>query len=274
MERVTLFCFAASYAVALGLELWHLYQRRAVHRLLANVFGGAGLLAHTVYLAVQRPPLGWQYGLLLALAWILAIFYLYGSVHHSRQAWGIFVLPVVLVLVGLAGIFGLPTTSTGGRVSGLFSLEDREVLGIAHATFVILAAVGVCVGFVASLMYLVQAQRLKAKMLPGQGLRLPSLERLETMNRRALTLAFPLLTVGALLGIVLMGHAAHELAGWTDPRVLSTALLWLVFALLLYLRFGLHLRGRRVALLTLVAFGLLLLTLALPHMGRGRGGLP
>jgi ABC-type transport system involved in cytochrome c biogenesis permease subunit len=273
MERVTLFCFAASYTVALCLELWHLYQRLPVQRVLANVFGGAGLLAHTIYLAVQRPPLGWQYGLLLALAWILAIFYLYGSVHHARQAWGIFVLPLVLVLVGLATLFGAPTGPEGGRVSGLFSLEDRKLLSITHATLLILAAVGVCVAFVASLMYLVQAHRLKAKMLPGEGLRLPSLERLETMNRRALTLAFPLLTIGALLGIVLMGHAAHEIADWRDPRVLSTVLLWLVFALLLYLRFGLHLRGRRVALLTLVAFGLLLLTLALPHMGRG-GAVP
>src|SRR5437660_6464684 len=273
MERVTLFCFAASYAVALGLELWHLYQRRPIHRLMANIFGGAGLLAHTIYLAVQRPPLGWQYGLLLALAWILSIFYLYGSVHHARHAWGIFVLPLVLVLVGLATVFGAPTGPEGGRVSGLFSLEDRELLGIAHATLLILAAVGVCVGFVASLMYLVQAHRLKAKTLPGQGVRLPSLERLETMNRRALTLAFPLLTVGALLGIILIGHATHDIAGWTDPRVLSTVLLWLVFVLLLYLRFGLHLRGRRLALLTVVAFGLLLLTLALPHMGRG-GPLP
>src|SRR5438046_5426568 len=157
MERVTLFCFAASYAVALGLELWHLYQRRPVHRLLANGFGAARLLAHTIYLAVQRPPLGWQYGLLLALAWILAIFYLYGSVHHGRQAWGIFVLPLVLALVGLANAFGAPTGPEGDRVTGLFSLDDRELLGIAHAILLILAAVGVCVAFVASLMYLVQA---------------------------------------------------------------------------------------------------------------------
>src|SRR5438270_304289 len=190
MERVTLFCFAASYAVALSLELWHLYQRRPIHRLMANVFGGAGLLAHTIYLAVQRPPLGWQYGLLLALAWILAIFYLYGSVHHARHAWGIFVLPLVLVLVGLATAFGAPTGPEGGRVSGLFSLEDRELLGITHATLLILAAVGVCVGFVASLMYLVEADRLRAKALPSQGLRLTSVARhdcesviLSTCNR-------------------------------------------------------------------------------------------
>src|SRR5689334_23045941 len=106
MERVTLFCFAASYAVALGLELWHLFRRRPVHRLLANLFGAAGLLAQTIYLAVQRPPLGGQYGLLLVLAWIPAIFYLFGSLHHTRLAWGVFVLPVILTLVALAAVFG------------------------------------------------------------------------------------------------------------------------------------------------------------------------
>src|SRR5687767_4641498 len=106
MERVTLFCFAASYAVALGLELWHLYRRRPVHRLLANLFGSAGLLAQTIYLAVQRPPLALQSGLLLVLAWILAIFYLSESLHHVRQPWGLFVLPVLLVLVLLAAFIG------------------------------------------------------------------------------------------------------------------------------------------------------------------------
>ncbi len=271
MERVTLFCFAASYALALGLELWHLSHRRPVHRLAADLSGGAGLLAHTIYLAVQRPPLASQYGLLLALAWVLAIFYLYGSIHHARHAWGVFVLPVVLALVGLATVFGPPTDPEGAPLTGIFAREGRLFLNIAHATLLVLAAVGVCVGFVASLMYLVQARRLKAKALPGQGVRLPSLERIETMNRRALTLAFPLLTVGALLGILLVGHSADEIGTWSDPRVVSTALLWLVFALLLYLRFGLHLRGRRVAILTILAFGLLLLTLALPHMGSGGG---
>src|SRR5262249_58614840 len=122
MDGSVFFCLAASYAVALVLDLWHLSRRRPVHRLAANIFGGAGLLAHPIFLAVQRPPLAWQYGLLLVLAWILAIFYLYGSIHHARQAWGILVLPVVLALVVLAGVFGPPTDADGGRVPGLFSL--------------------------------------------------------------------------------------------------------------------------------------------------------
>ena len=269
MEKITLFCFAASYATALGLELFHQFRRRPVHRLAATLFGAAGVLAHTVLLAVRRPPLVGQYGLLLALAWVLAVFYLSGALHHTRQAWGIFILPVVLVLVGLAEVFR-PRPGVSPLPSGPF--QDTRVLPVAHGTLLLLAAVGVCVAFVASVMYLVQAQRLKAKALPGRGLRLPSLERLETMNRRALTLAFPLLTAGALLGIVIVVRSAEDIAAWTDPRVLSASLLWLVFALLVYLRFGLNLRGRRVALLTIVAFALLLVTFALPHMARGGTG--
>jgi ABC-type transport system involved in cytochrome c biogenesis permease subunit len=263
MERVTLFCFAASYAVALGLELWHLYQRRPVHRLAANIFGGAGLLAQTIYLAVQRPPLALQYGLLLVLAWILAIFYLSEALHHGGQAWGVFVLPILLVLVLLAYLLEPPAV-TSQRIA-----QSLQEIRLAHGVLLVLAAVGVCVGFVASIMYLVQAQRLRAKSLPNHGLRLPSLERLETMNRRALTLAFPLLTAGMLLGVFLLVDSKDDIADWTDRRVVVSGLLWLVFALLLYVRFGLHLRGRHVALLTIVTFGLLLVTLIVPHMQGG-----
>lgn len=267
MEKVTLFCFAASYAVALGLELWHLYRRRPVHRLAANIFGGAGLLAHTLYLAVQRPPLGWQYGLFLVIAWVLAIFYLFGSLHHAKQAWGIFVLPIVLILVLLAALYG---PGSEARLSFRVLREDEtKLIGFTHGLLLIMAAVGVCVGFVASLMYLVQAHRLKEKMLPAQGMRLPSLERLEMMNRRALNIAFPLLTAGMILGIILLVRAADSLTDWTDPRVLISVPLWITFALMMYLRYGLHLRGKKMAILTIVAFALLILAITMPHMAYG-----
>ena len=262
LEKVSLFCFEASYAVALLLELLHLLRPRAVHRLVSIGFGIAGFLAHSIFLAVQGLHLSSQYGCLLFLAWILAIFYLYGSLHHRKTAWGVFVLPLLLGLVVMAGAFGRPE----GDGSWL------PQLGMLHGTLLLLAAVGVCVAFLASVMYLLQAHRLKAKTLPGQGLRLMSLERYEKMNRRAINLAFPLLTAGLLIGAGLMSQEFDQLAGWTDPRVFGTVVLWLVFAILLYLRYGFHLRGRKVALLTIVAFALLLVTLAAPHtLGQGGG---
>jgi ABC-type uncharacterized transport system permease subunit len=266
LSRVTLFCFAASYAAALLLELVYLLLPRRLLRLLGLGFGIAGLFAHTLFLAVQQPPLSGRFGTLLFLAWILAVFCLYGMIHHRRLAWGVFVLPLVLALVGLAAAFGHPGADIDGFwLRNLLSLHGERFWGALHGGLLLLAAVGVCVGCIASVMYLVQARRLRLKTLPGHGPRLLSLERLEEMNRRALTIAFPLLTAGMLIGVALMIQDAAQLHGWTDPRVLSTVALWLVFALLVYLRYGVHLRGRRVAQLTILAFAVLLVTLVVPH---------
>jgi ABC-type transport system involved in cytochrome c biogenesis permease subunit len=261
--NVTLFCFAASYATALLLEVLHQLWPRPALRLLGVGFGAAGLLAHTIYLAVQKPPLAWQFGWMLFLAWILAIVYLYRAIHYPRLAWGLFMLPLVLGLVCLAAAFGRPSEATESLPAGLSPQDDR-FWGIVHAAFLFCAAIGMCVGFLASLMYLFQARRLRAKVPPGKGLRLLSLERLEDMNRRAITLAFPMLTVGVLLGAAMMTRVADSLA-WTDPRVLSTGVLWIVFAVLVRLRYGRHLRGKQMALGTIAAFALLIVCLALSH---------
>jgi ABC-type transport system involved in cytochrome c biogenesis permease subunit len=262
LDGITRFCFVAGYSVALLLELIQLVWPRPVQRLIAIGFGVAGLLAHTLFLIVQRPALSRQFGSMLLLAWILAVFYLYGTIHHRRLAWAVFVLPLVLVLIVLAG--SAPGESDPW-IPTLESLRGESFWAAIHGGLLLLAAVGVCVGFVASLMYLLQARQLRAKVPPNEGLRLLSLERLEEMNRRAINLAFPLLTAGVLLGVILMLQHPDQLRGWTDPKILGAAGLWLVFALLIYLRYGYHLRGRRVAQLTIVAFVLLLVTLVSAH---------
>jgi ABC-type transport system involved in cytochrome c biogenesis permease subunit len=263
LERITIFCFAASYSLALVLELLQFLRPRSIQRLLGNVFAGAGLLAHTIYLVVQRPPSSSPFGALLYLAWPLAVFYLSGSLHHRREAWGVFVLPLVLGLTILAAIFPKPDVSSTGA-NDLSYFHGERFWGILHGVLLLLAAVGICVGFVASLMYLVQSRHLRAKSLPGSGLRLMSLERLERMNRWAINLAFPLLTAGVCVGIGLMFLGRNQLS-WADPQVLGAVVLWLVFALLLYMRYGVHLTGRRLAQLTIVAFVLMVLTLASSH---------
>jgi ABC-type transport system involved in cytochrome c biogenesis permease subunit len=265
LDRITVFCFAASYAVALVLELVQLLRPRPIQRLISLAFGGAGLLAHTIYLAVQPLDLGKPFGSLVFLAWILAIFYLYGTVHHGRLAWGMFVLPLVVGLIVLAAMFPQETgDNSEGFLRVILSSRGERFWGMVHGGLVLLAAVGVCVGFVASIMYLVQAHRLKAKVPPGQGVRLLSLERLEEMNRRAILWAFPLLTAGLIVGMFLQVGRGDFLVAWDSPKILGSLGLWLVFAILLYLRYGLHARGRQVALLTVMAFAVLLFALVSP----------
>jgi ABC-type transport system involved in cytochrome c biogenesis permease subunit len=273
LTRITIFCFGASYAVALALELLQVFWPRRVQRLVGQAFGAAGLLAHTLFLAFHPPSLLSRFGSMLFLAWILAVFYLYGSIHHRRLVWGVFVLPVVLGLVVLAAAEPTRPASGAAWFDALDALRGFQFWGLLHFGLLLLAAVGVCVGFVASLMYLVQARRLKAKAAPGRGLRLPSLERLEEMNRRAINLAFPLLTAGVVIGLALMLHRpAEALPSRLDPKMVATGALWLLFVLLLCLRYAAHFRGRRLALLTIVAFGLLLVTLAAAHSSVPGGG--
>jgi len=264
-ERVTIFCFFASYTVALVAEVVQLVRPRPILRLIGIGFGSAGLLAHTIFLAVQRPDLASRSGSLLFLAWIVAIFYLYGTLHHRKIAWGLFVLPLILGLIGLGVLLSHEPASAEN--------SWERVWVDVHLVLLLLAAIGIMVGFIASVMYLVQARRLRSKVLPGQGMKLLSLERLEEMNRRAILLAFPLLTSGVVVGMALLAHAAGGVRSWTDPRVLTAGVLWVLFAVLLYLRYSLHVRGRRVAILTIVAFVLLVVTLAVPH-SLGGGGAP
>lgn len=273
IERVTVFCFATSYAVALGLELWHLLAPRPILRYVSISFGAAGVLAQLFYILAQPLPLARPEGSLLFLAWILALFNFFGSIHHRRLSWGLFVLPLVLGLVVLSVV--VSAGSPRGERSFWDGFSGERFWGQVHGYLVLLAAVGVCVGFVASVMYLVQVHRLKAKLPPGQGMKMLSLERIEAMNRRAILWAFPLLTAGLIVGLALQLQKGIFLQGFDSTKILGAMGLWVVFAILLYLRYGVHARGKQVAVFTCLAFALLLFALVSPeHPFAGGGGSP
>jgi ABC-type transport system involved in cytochrome c biogenesis permease subunit len=258
------YCIGLSYLCAFLLELAHLFWPAKGWRVAGLVFGAAGLFAHTAYLLVQQPSPAVPYGSVLLLAWVLALFYFYGTVHHAKQAWAIFVLPVVLGLVAVsrALLTAAPENST---FSAAAWLAGDRFWGAVHGVLILLASVGVSVSFLASVMYLIQARRLRRKVAPGTVVPMLSLERLETMNRRALNVAFPLLTAGLLVGTLLLPHGYYLGDNWLSVKVLSTAGLWLVFLVLLYLRYGAHVPARRLATLSIASFALLLVALVASH---------
>jgi ABC-type transport system involved in cytochrome c biogenesis permease subunit len=272
LQNVTHACFGLSYLFAFALELLRLRWPRPGLRVGALVFGAAGIVAQSLFLAFNHPSPAEPYGALLAVSWVLGVFYLYGTLHHPRQLWAVFVLPVLLGLVGLAFLLQ-PAPGSGPKLAMPEWLAGERFWGAAHGLLLVLAAVGVCVGFLASVMYLIQANRLRAKVNPLSRFKMLSLERLEAMNRRAINWAFPLLTLGLLLGAVLLRDYHEPAENWFSVKVLATLGLWVVFLVLLYLRYAGHVPGRRLALLTIFAFALMVLVLVAPHAfapGEGR----
>jgi ABC-type uncharacterized transport system permease subunit len=108
----------------------------------------------------------------------------------------------------------------------------------------------------ASVLYLVQENRLKAKRKPGDDSWwmpldwLPPLDTLERLAHAMLLFGFPCMTVGLVLGAVLVQETSLGAAYFLDPKVLASFVLWGVYILLLFLRRTVGLRGRRAAYLS------------------------
>lgn len=264
LQGVTHACFGLSYLCAFALELARLFWPGTGWRVASLVFGVAGFFAHTFYIAINQPSPASPYGSLVLLAWVLAVFYLSGTIHHAKQAWAIFVLPVVIGLVGMSFIL-LHSEEPAPEVGVLRWVSGEHFWGALHGILILCAAVGVSVGFLASIMYLIQARRLRNKVLPGRGVPLLSLERLEMMNRWAVNATVPFLTVGLLVGTLLIRQNRETSESWLSLKVISTTGLWVVFLVLLYMRYGTHVAPRRLALLSILAFGLMLVALGTAH---------
>jgi ABC-type transport system involved in cytochrome c biogenesis permease subunit len=268
-DRLSVLCFAGTYGLALLAEMARFVVRSSVRWYLAAGLMALGWLVQTAFLANLAfknplvPPVATAFESVMVLSWIVALIGLYLMVRSPKPvAVGMFVLPLVIGLVIVAGWFSpreSAWTDWGGTVA---------FWGAVHGIFLLGGAVFTCVAFCAGLMYLVQMRRLKAKRSSRFGLALLSLEQSERINRGAITIAFPLLTFGLLIGVVLSlaaqgkGNAAalaHPLQ-WTDPKVLSALAMWLVFAVLLHARFRPSMRGRGVVVLTIVAFAFLVFT--------------
>jgi hypothetical protein len=277
LSGISLVCFVASYAVALALEASRPLFRSALRGMLLVGFAAAGLLAHTLFLgwrAVTEPavPLSSPFDWYLLAAWLLAAGYLWLTLANPRTPVGLFLLPVILLLVGAAQLSSRvpfpqnPATQAWGVIHGMFNLA---------------ASVSVALGAVAGLMWLIQAGRLARKRAPLQGFRMPSLERLAAITARSPGIAAWTAAAGFASGMVLNAvnkqRGLLETVPWTDPVVLRMGALvvWLIVADAL--AHAVRRRpdgGRLTAWLALVSLGVLTASILWGVFGVTRHGVP
>lgn len=260
-SRIGVGCFLATYAVVFGLEWLRLAGRSKINRALILLGGAIGLLTHTIFLfvranATQLPPLlSSSQDWLLVLAWLAVASYLFLTALDRELAIGIFLLPIVLILTS-ATYFVSDTPNR--RLDSLYGWK------MLHAASLVLGMLGVLVGFVLSMMYLVQQWRLKHHQITPTGLGLPNLEKLARLNRWAVMIAVPLLTLGmgTGVGLGLYAKSNQESIPFNDPVIIGSSIAWVfMFALFVWLMLTPRTTGRQVASLTLWAAGFLMFTL-------------
>lgn len=278
LSGISLACFATSYLIVLSLEVSRLVVRLPVRWIVMVGFTSIGLLTHTIHLynraheglAVGAPLSSWYDWYVLA-SWIMAATYLGLVTSRPQTSIGIFMLPVVLALTGVAKLYeDAPAFNRS---------EAMHIWGMFHGLMLLLGTVAVSLGFVAGLMYLVQSYRLKLKIAPQQGLKLPSLEWLERLNKQSLLWSSACIALGLLAGVVMnaIKSAGDSTAvPWTDSVIITSAVLlsWLIAASIFEFAYKPAQQGRKVAYLTVASFVFLAIVFSMLVWGNSKHTAP
>ena len=132
-------------------------------------------------------------------------------------------------------------------------------LVLIHMVCSFLSYVAFLAAFVSGMLFLIQERQLKRKTMGFLFHRLPSLEGLDRLNFIAIGLGFALLSLGVAFGFVEM-NVLHGRWWIGDSKTYLTIALWGSYLALWLIRLRSTLRGRRVALLSVLGFSLVLFT--------------
>jgi ABC-type uncharacterized transport system permease subunit len=244
--RVAAILYAAAAVTVFPAVLYRMerWRKSCVH------LGGLGFFFHFVSLvemlaqAHRWMPVGVrEIESLLGFA-VAGLFFLVWWLYDAISL-GIFALPATFLLVFIPALgpdrFTFP--SEGVRTSWL----------VAHIVALMLAYAALCFSLLASVLYLLQERRIKTKHRAGVSTRwapldwLPSLDTLERIAHATLEFGFPCMTVGLIIGSVLVQETSLGAAYFRDPKVLASFGMWVIYVVLLLVRRSAGLRGRRAA---------------------------
>jgi len=252
-----LLCYVAAAAAYFA----HFAQRSPRIGRTATALLAAGVLAHTFLIGMQTvqagyAPLVGTTAAISAFVWLLGLAYLYIELTTEERAMGVF---VTILMAGLAVLPALKTEIEPRPEllrSPLFTIHVLSLL-FAYASFALASVLGIT--------YVLLFKEIKAKHLGFFYARLPSLQVLDVMNGRAVTVGWILLTAGVIIGgvwasqIHAMADPRAQNMSVADPKILLAVLCWLMYSFAVFARRTIGWSGRRAAWLSAIGFVIVLL---------------
>src|SRR5438477_4235555 len=176
----------------------------------------------------------------LSMAFFMVIYTIYQTTSP-----GVVVFPVVFFLTFVAAVDEQPVLLT--------QFVSHKGWLIAHIMLIFTGYAALLVSFGASLLYLLQERRLKAKKPTSLIAFLPALEVIDQIGYRSLLLGFPFMTLGLLTGSV-VAVTTYGHVDFLDPKILLSLLMWAVYMEMEFKRWTYGWCGRRAEFLASFAF--------------------
>jgi cytochrome c-type biogenesis protein CcsB len=241
---------AAAYLV------FFLNQKPALRRTGRAIFLVAFLL-HTVNIIARavetgHPPITSHHETVSFFAWSLGCCYLSFRWRYTMKNLGVFVSVLVLALMLVASFSSRSIVPLPPALQSWW-LPVHASIALFADGFLALACIG-------GIMYLLQEREIKKKRFGLFYSRLPSLDALDKLNYHCLSVGFPLFTLGLITGSLWAKQAWGAYWHW-DPKETWSLVTWFLYAAAVHQRFTVGWRGRRVAILSIVAFLSVLFTL-------------
>jgi len=230
--------------------------KKAVSKLIIGL-ALAGFILHTAYIAVRyieegHFPASNLHDASSLFTWCIVVLFFVLEYRYKLGLLGSFIMPIVSVFMLSSSMLPIKINPSLDPILNSYWFSIHTILAfLGDAAFAMAFGIGI--------MYLIQEKYVKSKHLSGLFQRLPSLQTLDEINYRLITLGFPLLTLAIITGVIWAKTVwGKSLQG--DPKELWSFATWLIYALVLHLRLTVGWRGRKAAILSIIGFLIVIFT--------------
>ncbi len=262
-ETLLILLSLAAYLATALLYFRHLFGKRQFWGRPALGLLLAGLGAHFLALLVRslsgtpRLPLANVLETLSFSAWCLVLVFVLAELRWKISALGAFVLPLAFAAL-IVSFFSLHHYPVGSAEENDF---NAAWLGI-HVTLILIGYAAFALATCSAAAYLLQDHFLKNKHFEGLSRQLPPVQVADEAAYRLAALGFPIFTLGLIIGVIWAYSTQGR--GWAwDPKVLWSAVTWLVFTIYLHARMANGWKGRKAAALLVAGFVCVIITFVL-----------
>ena len=215
------------------------------------------ILLHFLYISLRtaafdHPPVTTVFEVMTILSACIAVAYTYIEIRTKSTSTGFFVL-------FLAFIFQLISSLFIRDLTDIDPILRSRLLGF-HVSSALLGYTAISLSAVYGLLYLMLYHEIKSSRLGLIYSKLPNLETLERMNRKAEMFGFVLLTAAIIVGLFWLPRAFESFSYW-DPKLVGTIVIWMFYGGSLLAKKRFNWQGRRTMIVSIVGFSFVVLSM-------------
>lgn len=244
------------YFTATIISISEIFRKSKGASRLLLITAGIGFLIHSAsiiarYIEAGHLPIAGMHQASSFFAWCIVIIFFFLEYRYKIGIMASFIMPLVFILMLSSSIFPR-------EIKPLSPVLQSYWLGI-HTLLAFLGNAAFAVAFGIGIMYLLQEHYLKSKHLSGLFQRLPSIQVLDEINYKLISIGFPLLTLAIITGALWAESAWGTYWRW-DPKEVWSLITWFIYALVLHVRLVSGWRGKKAAILSIIGFLAVLFT--------------